>query len=82
MADDPRFYVPEVIDEFSTKSVLTTELVSGEPLDKCLELDQDVRNEVSTPATSVTNSSLVGQIHNKSEFATQVSGKFRRNIRS
>ncbi len=46
MKDDPFFYVPEVIDEFTTGQVLTTELVNGVPLDQVEDLDQDIRNEV------------------------------------
>ncbi|XP_053577757.1 atypical kinase COQ8B, mitochondrial isoform X2 [Bombina bombina] len=47
LKDDPFFYVPEVIDELTTKRVLTMELVSGVPLDQCAELDQDTRNQIS-----------------------------------
>ncbi|XP_064408797.1 atypical kinase COQ8B, mitochondrial [Latimeria chalumnae] len=43
---DPFFYVPEVIEDLTTKRVLTMELVSGVPLDKCEELDQETRNEI------------------------------------
>lgn len=32
------YRVPQVIKELSTKSILTTELVPGVPLDKCFEL--------------------------------------------
>jgi aarF domain-containing kinase len=34
----PEFVVPKVIKELSTKSVLTTELVPGVPMDHCFEL--------------------------------------------
>lgn len=43
---DPFFEVPEVVDELSTKRVLSMELVGGIPLDQCQELDQGTRNEV------------------------------------
>lgn len=33
------YRVPKVIREVSTKSVLTTELVPGVPLDKCFDLE-------------------------------------------
>lgn len=33
------YYVPQVFDELSTGNVLTTELVPGVPIDKCLELE-------------------------------------------
>ncbi|XP_064408046.1 atypical kinase COQ8A, mitochondrial isoform X2 [Latimeria chalumnae] len=44
--DDPFFFVPEVIDELSSKRVITTELVPGFPLDKAEELDQEIRNKI------------------------------------
>ncbi|XP_032084162.1 atypical kinase COQ8B, mitochondrial isoform X2 [Thamnophis elegans] len=43
---DPFFEVPEVVDELSTKRVLSMELVGGIPLDQCQELDQEARNEI------------------------------------
>lgn len=43
----PFFYVPSVVDELSSQHVLTTELVSGFPLDKADDLPQDLKNEVS-----------------------------------
>lgn len=43
---DPFFEVPEVVDELSTKRVLSMELVGGIPLDQCQELGQEARNEV------------------------------------
>lgn len=46
LQDDPFFRVPEVIDELTRKRVLTMELVSGVPLDRCEDLDQEVRNEI------------------------------------
>lgn len=33
------YRVPKVIKEMSTKSVITTELVPGVPLDKCFNLE-------------------------------------------
>lgn len=47
LSDDDRYFVPEVIPELSTKQVLTTELISGIPLDQVAELDQETRNYVS-----------------------------------
>lgn len=46
MKDHPFFYVPEVIDELSSRHVLTTELVPGFPLDQAESLSQDLKNEV------------------------------------
>ncbi|XP_061073825.1 atypical kinase COQ8B, mitochondrial [Conger conger] len=44
---DPFFEVPEVVDELTGTRVLTMELVSGVPLDSCVELDQETRNAIS-----------------------------------
>uniref|UniRef100_A0A8C7ZL19 Atypical kinase COQ8A, mitochondrial n=1 Tax=Oryzias sinensis TaxID=183150 RepID=A0A8C7ZL19_9TELE len=46
LKDDPFFFVPEVIDELSSKLVLTTELVPGFPLDKAESLSQELKNEI------------------------------------
>lgn len=42
----PFFSVPNVVDELSSKHVLTTELVSGFPLDKAEDLPQELKNEI------------------------------------
>lgn len=47
LKDHPFFYVPEVIDELSSRHVLTTELVPGFPLDQAENLSQELKNEVS-----------------------------------
>ena len=47
LQDDSVFYVPDVIDELTTKQVLTTELVNGQPLDKIADQDQETRDWVS-----------------------------------
>lgn len=46
LKDHPFFYVPAVIDELSSQHVLTTELVSGFPLDQAEGLSQETRNEI------------------------------------
>ncbi|KAG8443853.1 hypothetical protein GDO86_009154 [Hymenochirus boettgeri] len=46
LKDDPFFYVPGVIDELCSEHVLTTELVSGFPLDQAEGLSQEMRNEI------------------------------------
>lgn len=46
LKDHPFFYVPEVIEELSSSHVLTTELVSGFPLDQAESLTQELKNEV------------------------------------
>ncbi|XP_022616271.1 atypical kinase COQ8B, mitochondrial-like [Seriola dumerili] len=40
------FQVPEVIDDLSAKRVLAMELVQGVPLDRCVDLDQETRNQI------------------------------------
>lgn len=43
---DEFFQVPQVIDELSGKRVLAMELVHGVPLDRCVDLPQETRNQV------------------------------------
>jgi len=45
--NDPVFLLPKVYEGLTTKQVLFTEFVEGEPFDKCMELDQEQRNFVS-----------------------------------
>ncbi|CAK6974968.1 atypical kinase COQ8B%2C mitochondrial isoform X2 [Scomber scombrus] len=44
---EERFQVPNVIDELSGRKVLAMELVQGVPLDRCVDLDQETRNQIS-----------------------------------
>ena len=44
---NPAFYVPKVYLDLTTKNILVTELIDGEPFDKCKDLDQEQRNFVS-----------------------------------
>lgn len=46
LKDHPFFFVPEIVDELCSPHVLTTELVSGFPLDQAEGLSQEVRNEI------------------------------------
>ncbi|GAV74682.1 ABC1 domain-containing protein [Cephalotus follicularis] len=48
------FYVPVVVDEISSRRVLTTELVSGIPIDKVALLDQETRNYVGKKLLELT----------------------------
>ena len=48
------FYVPFVVDDISSKRVLTTELVSGVPIDKVALLNQETRNYVGTKLLELT----------------------------
>lgn len=40
------FQIPEVIDELSGSRVLAMDLIQGVPLDRCVDLDQETRNQV------------------------------------
>jgi len=43
-----QYYVPEVVDEASTKMVFTSELIEGLTIDQCAEqLDQETRDEIT-----------------------------------
>ncbi|XP_061668905.1 atypical kinase COQ8A, mitochondrial [Syngnathoides biaculeatus] len=46
LKDHPFFYVPEVIEELSSRHVLTTELVPGFPLDQAEGLPQELKNTI------------------------------------
>lgn len=48
------FYVPLVVDDLSSKKVLTTELISGVPIDKVALLDQETRNYVGRKLLELT----------------------------
>ncbi|XP_076000033.1 atypical kinase COQ8B, mitochondrial [Genypterus blacodes] len=43
---DEFFQVPEVVDELSGHRVLAMDLVQGVPLDRCVDLDQETRNQI------------------------------------
>ena len=47
LTDDPHFYVPAVVDELSSKCVISAEFVEGKPLDKCVDEPKEVRDFVS-----------------------------------
>ena len=42
----PEYYVPEVIENLTSKQVLTTELIEGTSLDKIENPNQDIINKV------------------------------------
>ncbi|KAK1408909.1 hypothetical protein QVD17_41061 [Tagetes erecta] len=48
------FYVPFVVDELSSKKVITTELVYGIPIDKVALLDQETRSYVGKKLLELT----------------------------
>lgn len=46
LKDMPEYYVPEVIEDLTSKQVLTTELIEGTSLDKIENPDRDTINKV------------------------------------
>uniref|UniRef100_A0A8C5DT33 Atypical kinase COQ8B, mitochondrial-like n=1 Tax=Gouania willdenowi TaxID=441366 RepID=A0A8C5DT33_GOUWI len=46
LEEDDYFHVPEVIDELSGRRVLAMEMIQGVPLDRCVDLDQETRNQI------------------------------------
>ncbi|XP_062084911.1 protein ABC transporter 1, mitochondrial [Humulus lupulus] len=48
------FYVPKVVDDISSKRVLTTELIRGIPIDKVALLSQETRNYVGKKLLELT----------------------------
>jgi len=47
LSDDPILSVPSVVPKLTTPRVFTSELVHGEPVDRCSGLTQQERNKVS-----------------------------------
>ncbi|KAL3652985.1 mitochondrial chaperone [Castilleja foliolosa] len=54
LSDTKGCYVPFVVDELSSRRVLTTELVAGVPIDKVAVLDQETRNFVGKKLLELT----------------------------
>ncbi|XP_042429802.1 protein ABC transporter 1, mitochondrial-like isoform X1 [Zingiber officinale] len=54
LSDSKGFYVPRVIDDISSKKVLTTELITGVPIDKVALLSQGVRDYVGEKLLELT----------------------------
>ncbi|CAK9301390.1 unnamed protein product [Gordionus sp. m RMFG-2023] len=46
LPNDPFFTVPAIVKELSTRKVLTSQLMKGMSLDKTLDLDQAIRNDI------------------------------------
>lgn len=54
LSDSEGFYVPMVIDEISSKKVLTTELITGVAIDKVALLSQKIRDYVGKKFLELT----------------------------
>ncbi|KAL2510429.1 ABC transporter 1 [Abeliophyllum distichum] len=54
LANTKGFYIPIVVDDLSSRRVLTTELVPGVPVDKVALLDQATRNYVGEKLLELT----------------------------
>ncbi|NWI13984.1 COQ8B kinase, partial [Crypturellus soui] len=60
LRDDPFFAVPRVIEELSAARVLSMELGSGVPLDRCRELPQELRDEATRDERAFPLRSQIG----------------------
>jgi len=47
LANNPDIHIPQVIPELTSNLVLTTEFVEGITVDKCIEMDQETKNNVA-----------------------------------
>ncbi|CAO2192729.1 unnamed protein product [Urochloa humidicola] len=54
LSDSDGYYVPKVIDQLSSKKVLTSEFVPGVPIDKVAQLSQETRNYVGCKLLELT----------------------------
>lgn len=54
LSDAEGFYVPLVVDDLSCKRVLSTEFVSGIPIDRVASLNQETRNYVGRKLLEIT----------------------------
>ncbi|XP_044502350.1 protein ABC transporter 1, mitochondrial-like [Mangifera indica] len=54
LSNSKGFYVPIVVEDISSKRVLTTEFVSGVPIDKVVQLNQETRNYVGRKLLELT----------------------------
>ncbi|KAL8153485.1 LOW QUALITY PROTEIN: hypothetical protein V2J09_011245 [Rumex salicifolius] len=54
LVNNDGFYVPIIVEKLSSRKVLTTELVSGVPIDKVKVLDQETRNYVGKKLLELT----------------------------
>ncbi|XP_063985754.1 atypical kinase COQ8B, mitochondrial [Diachasmimorpha longicaudata] len=46
LAPYPEYYVPQVIDDLCSKKVFTTELIDGVSVDKCIDMEMNVREHI------------------------------------
>ncbi|CAL4963884.1 unnamed protein product [Urochloa decumbens] len=54
LSDSDGYYVPKVIEQLSSKKVLTSEFVPGGPIDKVAQLSQETRNYVGCKLLELT----------------------------
>lgn len=54
LKNDLRYYVPKIIDELSTKEVLTGEYVDGLSMNELEEFPQLIRDEIATRVMELT----------------------------
>ena len=58
VGNDPNYVVPRLHDDLSTHRVITTEFVSGVPVDKLFDADEAVRNRVAELILRITTREL------------------------
>jgi predicted unusual protein kinase regulating ubiquinone biosynthesis (AarF/ABC1/UbiB family) len=72
LADDPRYVIPEVFPEFSSKRILTTSFEKGIPLDSAevLNLSQERRNALGVAALQLYFREIfeIGQVQTDPHF--------------
>ncbi|KAL2607601.1 hypothetical protein R1flu_026174 [Riccia fluitans] len=54
LKDEPGIHVPDVIDEFCSKCVMTSELVPGVSIDKVAQMDQKTKSDVGEKLLRLT----------------------------
>lgn len=60
LADDPRFVVPQVQDDLSTRNILAMEFVEGTPIEQLADGPQDARDAAATAIIELTLHELFG----------------------
>ena len=71
LADDPRFDVPQVVDELSDTDVLAMQYLDGRPIETLCDQPRDVRNEVAANLVQLALAELLdwGLVQTDPNFA-------------
>lgn len=54
LQDNPKYYVPKVIEKYSTKEILMSEYVDGLSMDELEDFPQSIKDEIATRIMSLT----------------------------